>query len=208
MRYVLLVLATLFAIDVSSARADPLAIFQVTDATMFMVPNRGDGNLRFRFTGPGLDVEGFGGMACFSWCSGDAIPLDGPTPLAQIFVGNFGKAVLGGVDYSPDDFGMGQPGFFDASGGLNPIATGFFGSGETFSFFRMLMPTGDWSLNFKPALDDNGNPARRFVNGTFSASAPTPTPEPATFGLVFAGSAAIGWITRRRRKFRNAWPAR
>jgi hypothetical protein len=101
--------------------------------------------------------------------------------------------------------GMGQPGFFDESGGLNPIATGFFGSGATFSFFRMLMPTnGGWILNFEPALDENGNPARRFVNGTFSASAPTPTPEPATFGLVLAGSAAIGWITRRRRKFRNA----
>jgi hypothetical protein len=94
MRYVLLVLATLFAIDVSSARAEPLAIFQVTDATMFMLPNRGSGNLRFTFTGPGLDVEGFGGMACFSWCSGDAISLDGPTGLAQIFVGNFTKAVL------------------------------------------------------------------------------------------------------------------
>jgi hypothetical protein len=27
------------------------------------------GNLRFTFTGPRLDVEGFGGMACFSWWS-------------------------------------------------------------------------------------------------------------------------------------------
>jgi hypothetical protein len=210
MRYVLLLLATLFAIDVSSARADPLAIFEVTHATMFMLPNGGDGNLRFTFTGPGLDVEGSGGMACSSWCSGAVIPLDGPTNPAQIFLGNFSKAVLGGVATSSEDMSMGQPGFFDEWGGLNPIATGFFGSGETFSLFQMLMPNASWSLNFAPALDENGNPARGFVNGTFLAPppTPTPTPEPATCGLVLAGSAAIGWITRRRRKFPNAWLAR
>jgi hypothetical protein len=209
MRYVLLVLATLFALDVSSARAEPLAIFQVTQATMSMLPNRGDGNLRFTFTAPGLDIEGFGGMACASWCSGDPIPLDGPTDLAQIFVGNFTKAVLGGVAYSPEnDLGMGQPGFFDEGGGLNPIATGYFGSGESFSLFRMLMPGGGWDLTFKPALDENGNPARRFVSGSFFGSAPgptpTPTPEPGTFGTLLAGSAAIKWMTRRRRKFGDA----
>jgi hypothetical protein len=208
MRYVLLMLATLFAIDVSSARADPISTFQVTDATMFMSPNRGNGNLRFTFTGPGLDVEGFGGMACSSWCTGTAIPLDGPTPLTQIFVGNFSKAVLGGVSYAADfEIGITEPPFFTESGDLNPIAMGFFGSGETFSKFRMLLPTnGGWSLNFEPARDENGDPARRFVNATFSASAPapTPTPEPGTFGLLFAGSAAIGWITRRRTKFRDA----
>jgi hypothetical protein len=200
MRYVLLVLATLFAIDVSSARAEPLAIFQVTDATMFMGPNGGGGdNVRFTFTGPGLEIKGFGGMACFSWCSGAAVPLDTPTELTQIFLGNFSKAVLGGVAYNPEDLSVFPPGFFDESGGLNSMPTGFFGSGETFSFFRMLMPNGGWSLNFKPALDENGNPARRFVNGTFSAPPPTPTPEPGTFGLLLAGSAGIKWITRRRR---------
>jgi hypothetical protein len=212
MRCVLLVLATLFAIDVSSARAEPIASFQVTSATMVMLPNRGDGNLRFTFTARGLDVEGFGGMACASWCSGDPIPLDAPTNPSQIFVGNFSKAVFGGVATSADDMGMGQPGFFDEWGGLNAIATGYFGSGETFSFFQMLMPGGGWSLNFEPALDENGNPARRFVNGTFSGSAPepppTPTPEPGTFGPLLVGSAAIAWITRRRRRFCEAWPTR
>ena len=102
-------------------------------------------------------------------------------------------------------------GFFDEWGGLHSIATGYFGSGETFLFFQMLMPGGDWSLNFEPVLDENGNPARRFVSGSFSGSAPeppTPTPEPGTFGTLLAGSAAIKWITRRRRKFRDAWPAR
>jgi hypothetical protein len=204
MTYVLLAFATVFAIGVSSARADPISTFQVTDATMFMGPNRGDGNVRFTFIGPGLDVEGFGGMACFSWCSGTAIPLDARTDLTQIFVGNFTTAVLGGVAYSADfELIMGDPPFFDASGGLNPIAMGFVGSGPTFSAFRMLLPTGSWSLNFEPAQEDNGNPARRFVNGTFSASALTPTPEPGTFGLLLAGSAGIGWITRRPRKFRD-----
>jgi len=206
MTYVLLVLATVFAIGVSSARADPISTFQVTDATMFMSPNHGDGdNVRFTFTGTGLDVEGFGGMACSSWCTGTAVPLDGPTDLTQIFLADFTKAVLGGVAYSPQfEMLMGQPGFFDASGGLNPIAMGFFGSGPTFSAFRMLLPiNGGWSLNFEPARDENGTLARRFVNGTFSASALTPTPEPGTFGLLLAGSAGIGWITRRRRKFRD-----
>jgi hypothetical protein len=202
MTYVLLVLATVFAIDVSFARADPISTFLVTDATMFMGSKGGnDDNVRFTFTGPGVDVEGFGGMACFSWCTGTAIPLDGPTELTQIFVGDFTKAVLGGVAYSPQfEISIGQPTFFNASGGLNPIAMGFFGSGPTFSEFRMLLPTnGGWTLNFEPAPDENGNPARRFVNGTFSASAPTPTPEPGTFGLLLAGSAGIKWITRRRR---------
>jgi len=205
MTYVLLVLATLCAIDVSFARADPISTFQVTDATIFMRPNLGGSgdNVRFTFTGPGLDVEGFGGMGCFSWCTGDAIPLDGPTDPTQIFVGDFSKAVLGGVAYT--EFDMGQPPFFNESGGLNPIAMGHFGSGPTFSEFRMLLPpNGSWSLNFEPARDANGNPARSFVNGTFSASALTPTPEPGTFGLLLSGSAAIGWITRRRRKFRDA----
>lgn len=208
MRYVLLVLATVFAIDVSSARADPILTFQVTDASMSMTPNRGDGNVRFTFIGPGLDIEGFGGMACSSWCSGTAIPLDAPTDTSQIFVGNFSKVVLGGVAFSVDDLILTDPpSFFDESGGVNPIAMGFFGSGPTFSAFRMLLPTAGWDLNFEPALDENGNPARRFVGGTFSASAPpipTPTPEPGTFGLLLAGSTAVGWITRRRRKFRDA----
>ena len=206
MTYLLLVLATLFAIDLSSARADPISTFQVTDATMFMRPNLVGDNVTFTFTGPGLDVEGFGGMNCVSWCTGNAIPLDGPTNPTQIFLSDFTKAVLGGVAYDPHtEMGMGQPPFFNESGGLNPIAMGFFGSGPTFSEFRMLLPTdGSWSLNFEPARDANGNPARRFVNGTFSAAALTRTPEPGTFGLLLAGSAGIGWITRARRKFAAA----
>ena len=207
MRYVLLVLATLFVIDVASARADPIVTLQVTQATMFMGPSHGDSdNVRFTFTGPGLDVEGFGGMACFSWCTGAAIPLDVPMDPAQIFLAGFTKAVLGGVGYSPDfEIGMTQPPFFNGSGGLNPMAMGFFGSGPTFSDFRMLLPTnGAWSLTFEPAQDEHGNPAHRFVTGTFSASALTPTPEPGTFGLLLTGSAGIGWIIRRRRKFFDA----
>jgi len=207
MRDVLLVLATVFAVGVSSARAAPIPLFQVTNATMVMRPNQGDGNLRFTFLGPGLDIEGFGGMACSSWCSGAPIPVDAPTNTSQIFVGNFTKVVLGGVAFTADELIMTDPPFFDESGGLNPVAMGFFGSGPTFSEFRMLLPVAGWDLNFEPAQDENGNPARRFVGGTFSASAPpipTPTPEPGTFALLLAGSTAMGWIVRRHRKLSEA----
>jgi hypothetical protein len=98
-----------------------------------------------------------------------------------------------------------MPSFFDDSGGLSPIATGFVGMGPTFTAFRMTMPTnGSWSLTFAAATDQNGNAAVRFVNGTFSASAPEPTPEPGTLGLMLAGSAGAAWISRRRRRQSNA----
>jgi hypothetical protein len=207
MTYLLLVLAALFALDVSSARADPIPTFPVMDVTMFMRPNVGGvgENIRFTFTGPGMDVEGLAGMGCFSWCSGNAIPPGHGTPLTEIFVTNFTKAVLGGVTY-PDplnEFSLSGPGPFNESGGLNPIAMGFAGSGPTFIEFRMTLPTnGSWSLNFAPATDRHGNPTRRFVNGTFSASAMAQTPEPGTLGLMLVGSAGL-WITRRRRKSRD-----
>jgi hypothetical protein len=195
MPYVLLVLVTLFALDVSPARADPIATFPVMDATMFMTPNVVGDNISFTFTGPGMDVRGIGGMACFAWCTGNPIPPGVDTNLTQIFISNFTKAVLGGVTYDPStEIGVSSPTFFNDSGGLNPIAMGFVGSGPTFAEFQMIMPTnGSWSLNFAPATDEHGNATTRFVNGTFSAS----TPDPGTAVLMLVGSAGL-WITRRR----------
>jgi hypothetical protein len=210
MRYLLLALTTLFAIDVSSAHADQIPIFHVTDATMFMRPNVSGDNISFEFTGPGVDISGTGGMGCFAWCSGAPIPLGTGTGLSPISITNFDRALVGGIIYEPNtEIAVSIPSFFDDSGGLSPIATGFVGMGPTFTAFRMTMPTnGSWDLNFAPATDENGNAAVRFVNGTFSASAAAPTPEPGTFGLMLAGSAGAAWISRRRRQSRNAWRAR
>jgi len=204
MTYLLLVLATLLALDMSAAQADPIPTFQVTDATMFMVPNVAGDNLTFAFTGPGVDVRGFGGMACFMWCTGAPIPAGVSTDPTQIFLSAFTMAVVGGVTYDPNtEISVSSPTFFDDSGGLNPVAAGFVGSGPAFTEFQMTLPTnGGWSFNFAPATDENGNSTVRFVNGTFSASA-LPTPEPGTYGLVLAGSAAIAWISRRRIRFRD-----
>jgi PEP-CTERM motif-containing protein len=202
MRYLLLVLTTLFAIDVSSARADPIATFHVTDATMFMRPNVSGDNISFEFTGPGVDISGTGGMGCFAWCSGAPIPLGAGIGLTLISIANFDRALVGGINYDPNtEIGVSIPSFFDDSGGLSPITTGFVGMGPTFTAFRMTMPTnGSWDLNFVPATDENGNAAERFVNGTFSASAAAPTPEPGTLTLMLTGSAGAAWISRRRRQ--------
>src|SRR5262249_8652032 len=129
-------LVTLFALGTSSARADPFAIYEVTDATMFMRPNRAGDNISFSFTGPGLDIRGVGGMGCFSWCSGDPILPGVGVHLTEIFISNFNEAVVGGVAYEPSTgIGVSSPSFFNDSGGLNPIATGFVGSGPTFTEF-------------------------------------------------------------------------
>jgi len=219
MRYVLLALATVFASDVSTARADPIPTFRVLDATMFMRPNVAGDNISFTFTGPGLDVRGVGGMACFAWCTGDPIPPGVGTSLSQIFISDFTKAVLGGVTYNAStEIGVSSPTFFNATGGLNPMALGFVGSGATFMEFQMIMPTnGNWTLNFAPATDAEGNATMRFVNGTFSASAMTPTPDPATAVLLLVGLAGL-WIavgasrspvlkmSRQNDAQPNAWP--
>jgi hypothetical protein len=206
-KFPLLMLAALFVIGASSAQADPIPTFDITDAMMFMRPNVAGDHVSFEFTGPGVDIRGVGGMDnCFSWCSGDPIPPGTSVQLNHISVTNFTMAVVGGVAHDPNfEFGVTFPGFFNDSGGLNPLVAGFVGSGETFSEFRMTLPTnGRWNLNFAPAVDENGHATTRFVNGTFSATAPAPTPEPATFALMLVGSAAAGWMTRRRRTSRDA----
>jgi hypothetical protein len=167
---------------------------------MFMVPNFGGGdNISFKFTGIGVDIEGIGGMACFDWCTGRPIPPGTPISLTQIFVSNFSSAVVGGVAYDPNsDIGLISSSFFDDAGGLNASVMGFVGEGPTFKIFLMSMPSGgSWTLNFRPATDEQGNNTEAFVHGTFVAGTTTPTPEPGTLGLLLLGSIGI-WITARR----------
>jgi hypothetical protein len=204
MRYLPLVLAAFFAFDGTPAHADPISA-AVVNATMFMGPNFGSGdNIFFRFTGPGVDIEGIGGMACFDWCTGGPIPPGTPINLTRIFISNFTTAIVGGVAYDPNsEFGLfDSSSFFDDAGGVSGSVRGFVGQGETFSEVFLSMPSGgSWTLNFTGVLDEQGNDTTAFVNGTFSAGpiTPTPTPEPGTLGLMFLGSAGI-WITARRRR--------
>jgi len=190
----------LCAVGVSSAYADPIPVVHVAEVTIDMGQNRIGDNITFNFSGPGLDIKGFGGMGCFSWCTGDPIARDTPTLTSRVFVANFATpVVVGGVKF--DFLGAAGFGFFDDFGGLNHIVDAFADSTE----FTFIMPTnGGWTLNFVPDVDEHGNPAIRFINGRFFASAPPqPTPEPATVGLVLAGSAGLGWITRRRKQLRS-----
>jgi hypothetical protein len=201
MRYLLLVLLAFFAFDGAPAHADPISA-TVGNATMLMGPNRGGGdNISFKFTGLGVDIEGIGGMACFDWCTGTPIPPGTPINLTHIFTSNYSKAIVGGVAYDPNsDFGVFDS-FFDDAGGLRPSVMGYVGEGATFSEVLISMPGGSWTLNFKPVTDEQGRDTEAFVNGTFSAgtTAPTPTPEPGTLGLMLLGSTGI-WITARRRR--------
>jgi len=204
MTYLVLVLATVLAIDVSSVRADPISTFRVMDATMIMHPNIGGtgDHLTFAFTAPGMDISGFGGMEnCFAWCTGDPIAPGVGITLTRIVVSNYTRTVLGGVTYDPStEFSVSSPFFFNDTGGLNPTAMGFVGSGPTFAEFRMTLPTnGSWNLNFAQATDENGNATTRFVGGTFAASAMAQTPDPGTLGLMLIGSAGL-WIVGVRRK--------
>ena len=190
--------AILLTVAVSSAQADPIPVFHVTQASMTMGPNTSDDNLKFTFTGPGVEIDGIGGMGCFEWCTGQPIPVDTPIVTSQIFLSSLGVLTLGGVKYPPF-VAFDGPSFFDDAGGLNPFTTFF--PGEANTEVKLTLPTsGAWRLNFAPTKDQNGNPAIAFVNGTFSAEAPVPTPEPATVGLVLMGLASVGLTSRRKRK--------
>ena len=65
--------AILFVVSATSAYADSIPILNVniTYATVHMGPNDGSGdNVSFTLIGPGTNITGIGGMACFDWCSG------------------------------------------------------------------------------------------------------------------------------------------
>ena len=192
-------IAVLLTVVGQWAYADSIPTFHITEALMFMGPNDGSGdNVGFTFTGPGVRITGTGGMGCFDWCSG----LISDTSIAntsQIYVSSFDTAILGGKTYEVGIFDL-----FDGSGGLNALTSGIAGS-DTGSFqFNLTLPTdGSWGLHFAQTVDQNGNPAFYFTHGSFRATAPLPTPEPATVGLMLTGIVGIAGVVKRKAKFRH-----
>jgi hypothetical protein len=201
--YLRLAIAILFAVTSQCSHADSIRTFHITEVKMFMSPNNGEGdNVIFSFTGPGVNITGIGGMACYEWCS--SVPISDPSVAvtSQIYIAFFNQATIGGKSYDPGSLNFDS--LFDRSGGLNALTAGSVISGGREIQFRMTAPTGgSWSLFFDPTVDQNGNPAFIFTYGVFSASAPQPTPEPATVGLMLTGLAGIAGIVRRKAKFRH-----
>jgi len=194
MRFIRLIVGIVLVGTASSAYADPIPTYQVTLATMHMVPNAVGDNITFRFTGPGVEITGEAGMGCLDWCTGQPIPLDTPVVTSQIFLENLNTLTLGGTGFSPFATFVG-PTFFDSSGGLVPSTT-FFPGDET-TAVKVTLPGGGWDVTFASATDQDGNPAMVFVDGNFFGEAPLATPEPATLGLMLVGSAGLGWWRRR-----------
>lgn len=203
MKYLRLAFAILLAAFAQCVYADSIPTFYVTQVTMFLSPNDGSGdNVTFFFTGPGVNITGGGGMGCY-WCLA-GVPISDPNvaQTSQIFFGGFGTFILGGVSYDASSFLFDPPGPFDEFGNLNASTTGLIGP-DNFQFKLILPTNGGWDLNFDPTVDQNGNPAFIFTDGFFGASAPAPTPEPATVGLMLTGLAGIAGIVKRQGKFRN-----
>ncbi|PYX45392.1 MAG: hypothetical protein DMG83_10025 [Acidobacteria bacterium] len=205
MNYLRLAIAILLAAFAQCTYANSIPTFHVTEATMLMFPNDGSGdNVVFTFTGPGVSIAGDGGMACSDWCSSPISPDLAGTP-SQIFISGLGLVILGGVTYDAGSLVLTGPStFFDEVGGLNPSTSGIVGSSNGALQFNLTLPTnGSWQLNFVPTTDQFGNPAILFTNGTFFASAPLPTPEPSTIGLMLTGLAGMAGIIKRKGKFRR-----
>ena len=204
MNYLRLAIAILFAFSAQCSYADSISTFHITQANMVMGPNDGSGdNVRFILAGPGVRITGIGGMACFDWCSGLPVPGDTPIFTTQIFITEFSSATIGGISYDPGTLSFDS--LFDDIGGLNASSTGSVGSDTGFIQFTMTAPhNGSWGFDFEPAgEDEDGNPLFVFKSGEFSASAPLPTPEPATVGLMLTGLAGIGAIAKRKGMFRH-----
>ncbi|PYX33301.1 MAG: hypothetical protein DMG77_00650 [Acidobacteria bacterium] len=206
MNYLRLAIAIVFAVFAQCSFADSIQTFQITQVTMIMGPNDGSGdNLGFTLTGPGVTITGFGGMACFDWCSG---PIPAPTGNpTEVFVSFFGSATIGGTAYDPMSLSL-DCCLFNANGGVNASASGFVGEGDSFTQFNLILPTnGKWTLNFAFQPPESGNPGYYyFTDGEFSAQTRV-TPEPGMVGLMLTGLAGIAGIVKRKTTVRR-WSGR
>jgi hypothetical protein len=186
MKFVRLAFLILMAAWAQTVFADSIPTFYITQVSMTMGFNDGSGdNLSFTFTGPGLKIVGYGGMACLDWCSGPVASPDGSP--GQIYISNFTSVMINGTTYNPEDLGFQS--IFSSNGGLNRTTTGFVGEGDTFLQFNMISPAGgDWNLSFT-FFPDGNPPYYLFSSGTFEATAVTP--EPGTLTFMLSGLTAI-----------------
>jgi PEP-CTERM motif-containing protein len=204
MKRLLSVVVVAFAVLAPCAYADSILNINITYVTAYMGPNYAGDNISFTLIGPGTNITGIGGMACFAWCQGP-IPDLNSVGTSQVFVSSFTSALVGGTAYDPNS-NISLCCIFSSSGLLNPSASGFVGSGETFKLLNLTLPSGGgWNLNFAFFPASGGNPAYYvFVNGTFTAGTPpAATPEPGTLGLMATGLVGIVGAIRRKRLIRR-----
>jgi PEP-CTERM motif len=195
--------ALAFVLSAPCAYADsiPILDINITYATASMGP---DGGVVFALFGPGTDITGYGGMACFSWCSGP-IPDLNAVSAAQVFVGAFLSVNIAGTSYNPDLLSLNCC-LFSPSGDLSGSVSGFVGQDVTFRYLNLTLPGGGgWNFNFDYFPPMNGNPAfYQFASGSFTAGTPPAvTPEPGTLGLMTTGVVGLGGAIRRRRLLRR-----
>jgi hypothetical protein len=193
MKRLLCVIAMLFVVFGPYVYADQIGA-NITYVTVSMGPNDGTGdNASFTMIGPGTQITGIAGMACFDWCSGDI--TNNPVGLSQLFLGPFLSATVNGVSYDPNSEFILFCCAFSDSGFLNSSVDGQVGSGDTFAQLFLTLPSpGVWNLTFNTYPE-----GQAFVHGTFTAGTPpSPVPEPGTIGLLATGLAGIIGVMRKK----------
>lgn len=153
----------------------------------------------FTLIGPGTNITGIGGMACFNWCSG--LVSDPSADASRVFVSNFLTATVAGTTYDASSDIL-LCCIFSSFGDLNPSTSGFVGEGETFKLVNLTLPGGGaWSFTFDFFPARGGSPAYyQFVSGSFTAgTSSAPIPEPGTLALVAMGLAGFIGAFRRKR---------
>jgi hypothetical protein len=196
MKRLLCAVAMVFVVLAPSAYADdiPLLNVNITYVEMHMGPNDGSGdNVSFLFSGLGTLITGFGGMACYDWCSGPITDTSSAS-VSEIFLGGFNSIRIKGTNYDPSSSGFSDSPF-SMSGDVNGSSSGFFCNDTCVQANFTFPPFGvSWGLNFVPV--DGGF---QFVSGQFiDGTPPAPTPEPGTLGLLATGLLGIVGVIRRK----------
>ena len=128
----------MFIVCAPCAYADDIPVLNVniTYVTATMGPSDGSGdNISFTLIGPGTIIKGYGGMACFDWCSGALQPSDSGFA-SKVYIGAFTQATIRGTNYDPDsELYLACCLFSDLAS-----VSGFVGSGDTFKTLNLNLP--------------------------------------------------------------------